>query len=50
MLVETMDKSPPTFKSYNSPFMVIQGGLDKLVNPMGAFELFEQSKTHIEDK
>jgi len=30
--------------------MVIQGGLDKLVNPSVAFELFEQSKTPIEDK
>jgi len=35
-----MDKSPLTFKSYNMPFMIIQGGNDKLVNPSVAFELF----------
>ena len=37
MLVETMDKSPATFKQYSCPFMIIQGGLDKLVNPDVAF-------------
>ena len=30
--------------------MIIQGGLDKLVNPDGAFELYYQSKTKEEDK
>jgi acylglycerol lipase len=30
--------------------MVIQGGLDKLVNPDVAFELFSLSRTPIEDK
>lgn len=37
MLVDTMDKSPETFKDYTCPFVVIQGGLDKLVNPDVAF-------------
>lgn len=37
MLVDTMDKSPSTFKDYTCPFVVIQGGLDKLVNPDVAF-------------
>ncbi len=30
--------------------MVVQGGLDKLVNPEVAFELYDQSKTKAEDK
>jgi acylglycerol lipase len=50
MLVNTMDKSPETFKDYNLPFMVVQGGLDKLVNPDVAFELFANSRTPVEDK
>lgn len=50
MLVDTMDKSPETFKDYDFPFMVVQGGLDKLVNPDVAFELFLKSKTPLEDK
>ena len=50
MLVDTMDKSPSTFKDYKSPFMIVQGGLDKLVNPQVAFELFAQSRTALEDK
>ncbi len=39
-LTTTMDRSPDTFKNYRCPFLIVQGGLDKLVNPMGAFELF----------
>jgi acylglycerol lipase len=50
MIVDTMDKSPDTFKYYKSPFLVIQGGLDKLVNPSVAFELFARSSTPVEDK
>ncbi len=45
MLVNTMDISPQTFKEYSCPFMIIQGGLDKLVNPEVAFDLFCNSKT-----
>jgi acylglycerol lipase len=30
--------------------MIVQGGLDKLVNPQVAFELFAQSRTAPEDK
>ena len=37
MLVSTMDKTSDTFPIYKCPFMIIQGGLDKLVNPDGAF-------------
>jgi hypothetical protein len=42
-----MDKSPETFHEYTLPFMIVQGGLDKLVNPMVAFELFRNSKTPV---
>ena len=35
---------------YQCPFMVVQGGLDKLVNPEVASELYDQSKTKAEDK
>lgn len=37
LLVSTMDKSPSTFKNYKCPFIIFQGGLDKLVNPEVAF-------------
>jgi hypothetical protein len=37
MIVSAMDSTPSTFKKYKSPFIIIQGGLDKLVNPEGAF-------------
>ena len=30
--------------------MLVQGGLDKLVNPDVAYELYQQSKTAVEDK
>ncbi len=50
MLVTTMDTSPETFSQYSCPFMIIQGGLDKLVNPEVAFELYDKSQTKVEDK
>lgn len=37
MLVNVMENTPETFPQYGSPFMIIQGGLDKLVNPEVAF-------------
>jgi hypothetical protein len=30
--------------------MIVQGGLDKLVDPWGAFDLYDKSKTRDEDK
>ena len=39
-LTKTMDESPNSFKNYKCPFLVVQGGLDKLVHPMVAFDLF----------
>jgi acylglycerol lipase len=49
-LVNTMDSSPASFKNYRCPFLIIQGGLDKLVNPMVAFDLFTQSPLPEKDK
>jgi acylglycerol lipase len=50
MIVSTMDKSPNTFHLYKCPFIIIQGGLDKLVNPEVAFDLYDKSQTKSEDK
>ena len=36
-ILNQMDRVPQTFKNYKCPFLVIQGGIDKLVHPMGAF-------------
>jgi len=36
-LTSTMECSPDTFKNYRCPFLIVQGGLDKLVHPMVAF-------------
>lgn len=44
-IIHTMDISPETFKHFDIPFVIVQGGLDKLVNPLGAFELYDQSKS-----
>lgn len=38
------------FSEYDLPFMVVQGGADKLISPEVAFDLFEKSKTAVEDK
>jgi hypothetical protein len=32
MLVSKMKEAPGTFKDYNCPFMIIQGGCDNFVN------------------
>lgn len=45
-----MDIAPDTFSQYESPFIIFQGGRDKLVNPEIAFELYSKSKTKEEDK
>ena len=50
MLGRAMDESPATFKDYKCPFIVIQGGLDKLVNPEVAFELYDNSPVANEEK
>lgn len=42
---QNMRKCGKTFCDYKTPFMVIQGGLDKLVNPDGAIQLYELSRT-----
>ena len=38
------------FSQYDLPFMIVQGGADKLISPQVAFELFQKSKTALEDK
>jgi acylglycerol lipase len=50
MLFQVMKDSPGTFSQYSCPFMVIQGGCDKLVKPIGAFDLFRQSNVKGVDK
>ena len=42
---EFLGDSKPTFKEYNQPFMVVQGGCDKVIDPQVAFDLYSQSKT-----
>lgn len=37
MLTSTMQATPKTFPQYDASFVIIQGGLDKLVHPDGAF-------------
>jgi acylglycerol lipase len=49
-LTTTMDSSPATFHNYKCPFLIVQGGCDKLVNPMVAFELFQFSPLPEEEK
>jgi acylglycerol lipase len=49
-LFYAMEKAQSSLSQYDCPFMVIQGGLDKLVSPEVAFELFSKSKTAEKDK
>ena len=49
-LLNHMEKCPETYKKYKCPFLTIQGGIDKLVHPMGAFDLFNQSPLDEKDK
>lgn len=43
-LFEGMD-SDKTFGQYNCPFIFVQGGIDKLVDPDACFDLFEKAMT-----
>lgn len=38
-----MEKSCASFEQYNAPFLIIQGGCDKLVDPDVGFDLMERS-------
>lgn len=38
-----MSESEKTFKEFKCPFMIVQGGLDKLVNPEVAFRLYDEA-------
>lgn len=44
-MLDTMDVAPLTFSNYEANFVIVQGGLDKLVNPIGAFELYDKCKS-----
>ena len=44
ILVDAMDKSPSTFKSYKAPFIVFQGGMDKTIHPEGAFDSIRRQR------
>ena len=45
VLVREMEVVGETFGEYKGAFMVVQGGLDRVVNSEGAFELFERAET-----
>jgi esterase/lipase len=45
MLLSVMEQAPETYPYFSAPFLIVQGGHDKLVNPEGAFELYEQSRS-----
>lgn len=49
-LFSAMDRCRETFKNYKCPFLAVQGGIDKLIHPMGVFDLFEQSPLDERDK
>ena len=49
-LLNSMERMSKTYKDYKCPFLAIQGGIDKLVHPMGVFELFKESPLPEEHK
>lgn len=49
-LLEILKNSSSTFEDYSTPFMVVQGGMDKIIDPSVAFDLFSKSKTPESDK
>lgn len=49
-LLKEMSRCSATFKNYNCPFLIIQGGSDKIIDPIVAFQLFQESPLSEEDK
>lgn len=45
VLLRAMNEAPATFPEFSAPLVVVQGGLDKLVNPDGSFELIEKARS-----
>lgn len=43
--VSMMNESESKYHLLDTPFIIVQGGVDKLCNPNGAFELMKKSKT-----
>ena len=37
-LLNSMSESPKLFSKFSTPYLVIQGGLDKIVNPFTVFD------------
>lgn len=48
--IDAENSGHSTFEDFSSPFMVVMGGCDKIIDPHVAFELFTKSKTAEEDK
>ncbi|EGR28729.1 hypothetical protein IMG5_169260 [Ichthyophthirius multifiliis] len=48
VIYEAINSSNKTFENYKCPFIVVQGGLDKLIDPDVGFDLVERSQS--EDK
>ena len=49
-LKQFIGESKETFSEYERPFMIVQGGSDKLIDPQVAFDLYTMSKTPEKDK
>lgn len=49
-ILDFLTESQQTFSSYDQPFMIIQGGKDKLIDPQVSFDLYSKSKTAESDK
>jgi hypothetical protein len=50
VILRGLRQTPKFFSGYSCPFLAIQGGCDKLVDPMGAFDLFNTSPLPESDK
>lgn len=49
-LLSTIGQNPQTYKEFVCPFLIIQGGVDRSVDPAEAFRLFKESPLEEEDK
>jgi acylglycerol lipase len=45
LLLNALNDCSKTFPNYTANFLVIQGGLDKVVSPDGAFELIDKCQS-----
>lgn len=49
-LLTTMAANPQTYRDFRCPFLIIQGGIDKSVDPAEPYKLFCESPLDEEDK